>query len=262
MDIIKEAVLRIERDAPRQVPVRDSGSQGGRRLANELSRREPLPVEELAKKRIYHASMRDERVHIAFTNLRTHVIQRTGKRSCSIAVSALTEGGGASFVAMNLAAAFASDSSGSAILVDCNFSGPRFEQLGDNDTVAGVTDYLDDSGSTLNQFLTDVGIPRLRLLGGGTLRNTQREFFTRPRTKKMFEELGNQYDDCAVIIDAPPSLVSANTSVIANYCDAVLLVVPYGSATQQDVRAAVRSMPPEKLLGSVFNNVPHWHVTG
>jgi Mrp family chromosome partitioning ATPase len=266
MDIIKEAVLRIERDRPLKSAGPNPESDGDLRRSNEevrhriddFSTREVLGAEELARLRIYHSTMRDNRIHTAFTNLRTHVIQRTGKSACSIVVSAVTHGGGASFVAMNLAAAFASDSSGSAILMDCNFAGRRFEQFGDNESIPGITDYIDGTASSLDQILTDVGIPRLRLLGGGTSRGTQREYFTRPRAQKLFMELRERYENNAVIIDAPPVLISANANIIAGYCDAVLLVVPYGKTTQQDVRVAARSVPAGKLLGSVFNDVPHW----
>ncbi len=266
MDIIKDAVKFIEHggDSPtvRKFEVEaESISEREKSLppASEARiEKVPLSPEELSAKKIYHTAMRHERVHKAFTNLRTHLIQRTGRRSCSIVVTAMSAGGGTSFVAMNLAAAFASDSSGSAILVDCNFSGRRYEEFGDDESRDGITEFVDGTATSLKSLLTDIGIPGMQLLGGGKLRGTQREFFTRPRARVMFQEISNQYPDAAVIVDAPPTLLSANTNVIANYCDAVLLVVPYGKAAQQDIRVAIRSIPPEKLVGSVFNNVPHW----
>jgi len=264
MDIIKEAVLRIDRDSGRRIE--EQASQPvpvvPRRFTAGRSTQQVLTPEELAAKRIYHSSMRDERVHDAFTNLRTHVIQRTGNRSCSIVVSAVVAGGGASFVALNLAAAFASDTSGFTVLVDCNFAGSRYRDLGDSESTPGITDYVDGAATSIDELLIDVGIANLRLLGGGTGRSTQREYFTRPRAQKMFAELASQYEDCTVVVDAPPALVSANANVLAKYCDAALLVVPYGRSTQQDARVAIRSLPPGKLIGSVFNDVPHWHIAG
>jgi Mrp family chromosome partitioning ATPase len=271
MDIIKDAVQRIERKQSLQSTESGGPYSHATSSVNDIVKHQQ-PTEfpskkvqeaaELSNLRLYHSAMRNEKVHAAFTNLRTHIIQRTGKRSCSIVVSAVTQGGGASFVAMNLAAAFAADSSGSAVLVDCNFAGRRYEQFGDNESRPGVTDYVDGSAVTFEHLMPDIGIPGLRLLTGGRMRNSQREYFTRPRAKQMFSELCNQHDNRAVIVDAPPTLLSANANVLAAYCDAVLLVVPYGKATEQDIRAAVRSLPPGKLLGSVFNDVPHWRVAG
>lgn len=263
MDIIREAVLRIDRGD-------GSKPSATHERLNELPTapiRESFPVgkgllspEDLSNLRIYHAAMRNKEAHKAFTNLRTHVIQRTGKRSCAVVVTAITHGGGASFVAMNLAAAFASDSSGSAILADCSFRGHRYVQFGDNDGNPGISDYIDGTAPTLDDCMTDIGIPRLRLLAGGTSRDPQREYFTRPRAREMFQDLQVRYQNCAVIVDAPPALVSANVNVIASYCDAILLVIPYGGATQQEVQAAMRSLPNGMLAGAVFNDVPHWRT--
>lgn len=268
MDIIKDAVIRMERGGSirstddSQGDGRTGTSVAARKLREVAPARPRMDVDELSRLRIYHSAMRDERVHSAFTNLRTHVIQRTGKRNCRIVVSSVAAGGGASFVALNLAAAFASDSSASAVVVDCNFAGARFTQLGDDGTLPGVTDYIDGTAASVSQILTDVGITRLHLVTGGTARTTQREYFTRPRAEAMFKELGACFEDNAVVVDAPPALLSANANILAGYCDAVLLVVPYGRSAQQDVQVAIRSMPSGKILGSVFNNVPHWHPIG
>ena len=263
MDIIKEAVLRLERQhTPSLGESRAATDRPIISTSAEFASAHPRSAEELAQLRIYHATMRDERVHTAFTNLRTYIIQRMGKRSCSIVVTALVEGGGGSFVSMNLAAAFAADASGAAILMDANFGGARFAQLGDDESRPGITDFIAGKVSTLPSLLTDPGVAGLRLLGGGTLRGVPREFFTHPRAPLLFEDIRRQYPDCAVVVDAPPALLSANASVLAKYCDGVLLVVPYGRASEQDARAAFRSMPGGKLLGSVFNDVPHWRVTG
>lgn len=263
MDIIKEAVLRIDRGETNK----PSGTHERSNESAFIPIREAFPVgtsllspEELSNHRVYHAAMRNKEAHTAFTNLRTHVIQRTGKRSCSVVVTAINHGGGASFIAMNLAAAFASDSSGSAILVDCSFRGRRYEQFGDSETNPGISDYIDGTAPTLDDCMTDIGIPRLRLLAGGTSRDPQREYFTRPRAREMFRDLQTRYQNCAVIVDAPPALISANVNVIASYCDAILLVIPYGGATEQEVQAAMRSLPNGMLAGSVFNDVPHWRT--
>lgn len=266
MNIIRDAVKVIEHGTapPASESLQDASQTaiGKDRFppvtADAQAGVEALSADSLSRRKIYHAAMRDDSVHKAFTNLRTHLIQRTGKRSCSIVVTALSKGGGASFVSMNLAAAFAADSSGSAILVDCNFSGRRHEEFADDESRAGITEFVDGTANSVQALFAHTGIPGLRLLGGGKLRATQREFFTRPRARAMFQEISKQNPDAAVIVDAPPTLLSANTNVIANYCDAVLLVVPYGKVAQQDIRAAIRSIPADKLVGSVFNDVPHW----
>jgi Mrp family chromosome partitioning ATPase len=271
MDIIKDAVRQIESGQLLKETTNDTASflpSDSQRMiddqaAESFPSSNPLSTDELSEIRVSYPAMRNEAVYSAFASLRTHIIQRLGKHACTIMVSAVKPQGGASFVALNLAAAFASDSSRSAVLVDCNFSGRRFEELGDTNSQRGITDYI--VGTTISRpehLMTDIGIPRLRLLSGGTLRNIRREYFTRPRAKQMFSELCDQSEDRAIIVDAPPASVSADANVIAAYCDAVLLVVPYGMATHHDVRMVARTFPEGKVLGSVFNNIPHWRIAG
>ena len=270
MDIIRDAVRKLEGESKNSNKSRPTNRLAGSVIESadiQLSPTEEFPTgkaltpDELSMLRITHGAMRNENVYVAFSSLRTHIIQRLGRHDCSIVVAAVSPGGGASFVSMNLAAAFASDESHSAILVDCNFSGRRFKEFGDDESVPGITDYIfGTAAAPLENLLTDVGIPRLRLLPGGRMRSNRAEFFTRPRAQKMFEELRGKHRNRTIIVDAPPPSISANANVIAVHCDAVLLVVPYGSVTQQDVRVAARSFPAGKVIGSVFNDIPHWRT--
>ena len=41
----------------------------------------------------------------------------------------------------------------------------------------------------IESLMLDIGIPRLRLLAGGRMRDSRVEFFTRPRAKQMFDEI-------------------------------------------------------------------------
>jgi Mrp family chromosome partitioning ATPase len=266
MDIIREAVRKLSQSAEGSdvstddVPALEStalfSSHG-----EEFETNRSLSADELSDLRISHGAMRDENVYSAFSKLRTHIVQKLGKNNCSIAVSSVCPGGGASFVALNLAAAFASDATRSALLVDCNFSGDRYEELGDNKDIPGITDFIGGPAvCSIESLMFDIGIPRLRLLAGGRMRDSRVEFFTRPRAKQMFDEICTQNANRAVIVDVPPPSMSAYANVIATYCDAVLLVVPYGQVTQQDVRVAARAFPREKIIGSVFNDIPHWRT--
>ena len=266
MDIIREAVRKFSESGPspnesaEEIRVLESNSLVTSQT-NEFESNDPLSADELSDRRIAHGAMRDENVYSAFSRLRTHIVQKLGKTNCSVVVASVCPGGGASFVAMNLAAAFASDTTRTALLMDCNFSGDRFEQLGDDKSVPGITDFIYGTASaSLNDLMMDIGVSRLRLLPGGRMRSSRSEFFTRPRAKQMFEEICTSNPNRAVIVDVPPPSMSAYSNVIATYCDAVLLVVPYGQVTQQDVRVAARSFPREKIVGSVFNDIPHWRT--
>jgi hypothetical protein len=50
---------------------------------------------------------------------------------------------------------------------------------------------------------------------------------------------------------------SADTQILAELCDYIVLVVPYGKVTNQQIDACVKELDNKKLLGVVFNNEPY-----
>ena len=72
----------------------------------------------------------------------------------------------------------------------------------------------------------------------------------------MFENIRRRYAERFVILDAPPMTDSADTKILADLCDYVLLVIPYGRATQAQIDESIKSIDSAKFLGIVFNNEP------
>lgn len=219
--------------------------------------REPgvLDPQALAQRRIIHQQMDDRETANSFRELRTKILQKA-PRGCTIMVTSGADGGGNSFVAMNLAVAFALDDSKTALLVDGNLQHPRFDGLVWGGVGRGVTDFLQDERVTAEEIIHPTGIPRLRLVPVGKSHNFVAEYFTADRFRSLLHGLSARYTDRYVVIDAPPILHSADARALAEVADYVLLVVPYGKMTEAQVVAAARMIEPAKLLGAVFNNVP------
>jgi Mrp family chromosome partitioning ATPase len=84
------------------------------------------------------------------------------------------------------------------------------------------------------------------------------EVFTSALMRDLFQDLKNRYSDRYIIVDAPPITKSADAEILSDFCDYVLLVVPYGKATESQILAAARAIDEKKLLGVVFNNEPYY----
>jgi Mrp family chromosome partitioning ATPase len=65
-----------------------------------------------------------------------------------------------------------------------------------------------------------------------------------------------RYDDRYIFMDAAPITESADTRILVELCDFVLLVVPYGRVTKNRIQEAADAIGKDKLLGIVFNDVP------
>ena len=74
--------------------------------------------------------------------------------------------------------------------------------------------------------------------------------------KQMLSSVRQRYAERFIIIDAPPTSETADTQILAELCDYIVLVVPYGKVTNGQVEASIKSIDSKKLIGVVFNNEP------
>jgi protein-tyrosine kinase len=212
---------------------------------------------ERADNRIIHPEMKDEQVANAFRDLRTKILDRSGNRNCSILVCGVTEQCGASFVAMNLSVAFSFDESRTALLIDGNIGDPAFGKLlKDSRAPHGITDYFERDDIKIEQIIHPIGIRKLRLIPAGTMHKGSAEYFTSRKVRSLLKGAQQRYPDRYIVISAPPVANSADTRILANMVDLVLLVVAYGKTTEQQIVTAARAVKPDKLLGLVFNDEP------
>lgn len=192
----------------------------------------------------------------AFREIRTRILQHAKGRSGIVLVTSVVGGSGSSFVALNLGAAFAFDSGRTALVLDCNLRDPSLHKLFGDQQRLGVTDYLDDPGLDVAEIIHPVGIERLRVVPAGVRRDSVREYFTSQRAKQLLLGVRNRYAERFIIVDAPPVTESADTQILAELCDYILLVVPYGRVTVAQVDACVTALNSQKLIGLVFNDEP------
>jgi len=82
------------------------------------------------------------------------------------------------------------------------------------------------------------------------------EYFTSRKVRGLLKGVQQRYPDRYIIINAPPVTNSADTRILAELADLVLLVVAYGRTTEQQIINAAKAIKSEKLLGIVFNDDP------
>jgi Mrp family chromosome partitioning ATPase len=101
-----------------------------------------------------------------------------------------------------------------------------------------------------------VGIERLRIIPSGGRREIPAEYFTSLKMKRLLDSVKQRYQERFVIIDAPPMTESADTQILSELCDFVILVVPYGRVTDNEIDSSIKAVGDKKLLGVVFNDEP------
>jgi Mrp family chromosome partitioning ATPase len=220
-----------------------------------------ISAKQKAEARIIDSEMPDRYVFNAFRDLRTSIVQHVKEASPIIMVTSCARSGGGSFVALNLAAAISMDATKTSLLVDCNLGEPDVSRLAIStqaEKMAGLKDYLQSSDCSVQNIIYPSGIPRLRVIPAGFARIAKTEYFTSARLHRLFDEIKQRYAQRYIIVDAPPITSDADTRILAEVCDHVVLVVPYGRVTEDQVLKAARAIGKEKLLGTVFNNEPRF----
>lgn len=189
----------------------------------------------------------------AFRELRTRLLAAADGNFVTL-VAPVTAGSGASFVARNLAAAFAFDESKSALLIDCDLRHPSQHQTMRIDVPhGGLIDYLEDPGADISDVLCETGVPRLRLLPAGRPRESGAEYFSSFRMRMLLDSLRGRYPDRYVFLDSPPVRGGPDARILSDLADVVVLVAGHGRATPSDILKAASCFDPNKFAGVIYN---------
>lgn len=189
----------------------------------------------------------------AFRELRTRLLAVAEGNFVTL-VAPVSAGSGGSFVARNLAAAFAFDATKSALLVDCDLRHPSQHQTMRIDPRnGGLIDYLDDHDTDATDVIYATGVARLALLPTGASRESGAEYFSSLRMRLLLDSLRSRHPDRYMVLDSPPVRGAPDARILADLADVVVLVAGYGCDTPAAISQAAASFDPGKFAGVVFN---------
>ena len=209
----------------------------------------------LSELKVIFPEMPDDKIADVYRDLRTKLLQQSNGANISVMLTSCVSGYYSNMTALNLAAAFSFDESKTSLLIDCNLNDPKLDKILDLEPKNGLTDYLENDEVSIDSILHESGIKRLRIIPAGRTRETATEYFTSIKMKSLMSDLLTRYSDRYIFIDAAPIVESADTRILVELCDYVLLVVPYGKATKSRVKEAADAIGA-KLLGVVFEDKP------
>ena len=235
------------------VDVREVKDRLSRQEIREMADIFRLAEDDLEEKKLIYPRMRDKRVLNVFRDIRTKLIEKSENKNFTLMVTSVCEEGGSTFVANNLAASIALDQGKTALIVDCNLYSPASSQLLDGDHI-GFSDFLESPTVSIENIIYATGIPRLRLIPIGKSLDISPEYYTSYRMKQFTEELSRRYSDRYVILDVPPVGSTTDARILADCCDFVVLVVPHGKVTKDQLKKSIANFDSDKLIGIIFNN--------
>jgi capsular exopolysaccharide synthesis family protein len=192
-------------------------------------------------------------------NLRARISDmRTRRALKSLVISSSLASEGKTFLAANLAHAFARQHDRKILLVDADLRHSQLHRLLGAPAEPGLSEYL-CGAATEEQILQRGPQENLFFIPAGKVTANPGELLSAGQVKRLVERLAPLFD--WILVDTPAVADSdggrtalADAHVIAQGCDGVLLVVHSGATPREAAQAAAREFSRDRLLGVVLNH--------
>jgi capsular exopolysaccharide synthesis family protein len=156
---------------------------------------------------------------------------------------------GKSTVAANLACTLARRKQHKTLLLEGDLRRPTVAAQFGLGNIPGLCEYLSGRTSGMNLYrLENLG---LWVLPAGAAPQNPLELMQSGRLSPLMEQLESWFD--WIVIDSPPVLPLADTSIWSRLADGILLVTRPGVTEKQQLQRGLASLEAKKLLGALVN---------
>jgi len=193
-------------------------------------------------------SSASEAFHLLGVRLRHLRRQRPLKK---VLVTSTIPQEGKSTVAANLACTLALRTQQKVLLLEGDIRRPTQSKIFGVQTKTGICSWLNGENSLIDSMYRLDG-PGIWILPAGMATGNSLELLQSGRIIPMMEQLTNWFD--WVVIDSPPILPLADTSVWTNMSDGILLVTRLGITQKKQLKRGLEALSNQKVIGAVLNS--------
>ena len=190
----------------------------------------------------------------AMKSVRTNVLFSTADEGMrSLVITSAGPGEGKSLVSSNLAMALA-QAGQRVLLIDADMRRPRVHEIFGGQQEPGLSNVLAGNAKT-SEAIRKTNTSGLWIMPAGHIPPNPAELLGSRRYTEFIGSLNVHFD--WVVLDTPPVMVVADSSIVANQSSGVVFVVRADHTSRHAVRAAVEQLESANahLLGSVLNGV-------
>ena len=157
---------------------------------------------------------------------------------------------GKSMVAANLACALARRTQQRILLVEGDVRRPSLTKVFGLGSKSGLCELL-QSERSLTESIYHLDGAGLWMLPAGSTTKDPLELLHSGRLPMFIDELGEYFD--WIVIDSPPVLPVADTSIWMRVADGILLVTRQGRTEKRQLRKGLETIDRAKLVGALVN---------
>jgi capsular exopolysaccharide synthesis family protein len=185
-----------------------------------------------------------------FLGVRLRQLQQTRPLKKLLITSTIPEEGKTT-VAANLAAILARKQQPKILLLEGDLRRPVLAKQFGLGPVPGLSEWLQGEPRPIQHIYRLEGLNMWFLPAGRPPANPL-ELMQSGRLSALFDQLSNWFD--WIVIDSPPILPLADTSVWARLADGILLVTREGTTRKRMLQQGLQALEHTKLLGAVVNS--------
>ena len=157
---------------------------------------------------------------------------------------------GKSVVAANLACTLARKSEQKTLLLEGDLRRPSHAQLFGLGKIPGMSEWLQGERGPMTSIYYLEGAGFWLLPAGSAPRNPL-ELMQSGRLSALMDQLTGWFD--WIVIDSPPVLPLADTSIWMRLADGILLVARQGTTEKRQLKKGIEAVEPSKLIGALLN---------
>ena len=246
----KETVVRLDdvKEAPpKKLVLEEPEVKLARKMASDL-----IPGKSFSDS-VVMLSSPDSADAETFKVLRGQILfPRDRKVPRSMLVTSTFPAEGKTYVASNLATTLAMSIDEYVLAIDADLRRPRLHRMFGYSKVRGLHDYL-VGNARLEDLIIKSSIDKLSVLPAGKPPRNPTELLSSNMMVQFLEEVKERYQDRFVIIDSPPSSVTAESKFLAQHVDGIIYVVMANKTPRKDIEKAMDNLGRDKIIGIVFN---------
>ena len=233
-------------------PVDEADGVRSARYANIFAQFQTIEALPSAKSRLVSLTDKDSPAAEAFRLLAVRLRNfRKGKTLKKVLITSTTPEEGKSFSAANLAFTLASSSQERTLLIGGDLRRPTLSKVFGVTMNSGICEYL-RGDCTLTSCIRRLENTGLWLLPAGSAHGDPLEAIQSERFTPLLEQLTEWFD--WIIIDSPPVLPLADTTILARLADGILLVARRGITEKRKLQRGLEAFEANKLIGALLNS--------
>jgi capsular exopolysaccharide synthesis family protein len=222
-----------------------------------------IPIERLVMSRLHQRLIVATEPSAAeceqYRTLRTQLFHAAEKKQTQVVViTSALPGEGKTSTALNLALAIAQSKESRILVIDGDLRRPNIGSYLGMRSKVGLGEVLKGEANPLDAVVC-LDEPELYVMPISHEADNPTELLSSERLVEMIAELRDYFD--FILIDSPPVMPFADSRLLSNHSDAVILVIRAEKAPYETVEKAVEVLPPGRILGVVLNDAQHIRET-